>query len=135
MKVQSYLFFDGRCEEAIKFYQEKLGAEVQMLMRFNECPDKGHIPKDSDEKVMHSCFRVGETEVMASDGNCLGKPTFEGFSLALNVPNEATAKKYFDALGAGGTVQMPLGKTFFSPAFGMVADKFGVGWMVVTDPQ
>jgi PhnB protein len=132
MQVQPYLFFDGRAEEALEFYRARLGAEVQMLMRFKECPDSMPNPPPGD-KVMHSSFRIGDTTVMASDGNCSGRPAFQGFSLSISAPDEASAKRFFDALADGGQVQMPLGKTFFAPAFGMVADRFGVSWMVIAD--
>jgi len=89
------------------------------------------VPPGSENKVMHSSFRIGDTTVMASDGNCTGKPAFQGFSLSLTVANEGEAERLFSALGNGGQVQMPLTKTFFSPRFGMVADRFGVSWMVV----
>ncbi len=134
MQVQPYLFFDGRCEEAIEFYRRTLGAEVKALMRWKDCPEppnKDMVPPGSENKVMHSSFRIGETEVMASDGGCQGKPSFQGFSLSVAAPNEAEAKRLFNALGDGGQVQMPLAKTFFSPSFGMVADRFGVSWMVI----
>jgi len=138
MQVQSYLFFDGRCEEALEFYKKALGIKVEMLMRFSDSPDPmppGMIPPGSEKKVMHSAFRIGETLVMASDGNCGSKPKFEGFCLSVDAKNAAEADKLFAALGEGGKVQMPLGKTFFSPRFGMVADKFGVGWMVIVPPK
>jgi PhnB protein len=137
MLIQPYLFFDGRCEEAIEFYRSKLGAEVTMLMRFNEAPEPhppGMIPPGSERKVMHSSFRIGDTTVMASDGNCKGKPSFEGFSLSLTAANIAEAERLFAVLGDGGQVQMPMNKTFFSPRFGMVADRFGVSWMVIVAP-
>ena len=137
MKVQPYLFFDGRCEEAIEFYKKALGAEVLMLMRFNESPDPpppGMIVPGSEDKIMHSSMRIGETDVMASDGRCTGKPAFEGVSLSISVSSEAEADRLFNALAEGGQVQMPIGKTFFSPRFGMIADRFGVSWMVVTTP-
>jgi PhnB protein len=138
MQVQSYLFFDGRCEEAVEFYRSKLGAEVTMMMRFKESPEPpapGMTPPGSENKIMHCSFRIGGTEVMASDGMCSGKPSFQGFSLALSVPNEAEADRLFAALSEGGQVQMPLARTFFSPRFGMVADRFGVSWMVVTESK
>ena len=138
MQVQSYLFFDGRCEEAIEFYKKTLGAKVEMLMRFKDSPEPaqpGMVPPGAENKVMHTSFRIGDTVLMASDGRCLGKPTFQGFSLSLTVPNEAEAKRLFAALGDGGQVQMPLTKTFFSPQFGMVADRFGVSWMVIVAAQ
>ena len=130
-QVQPYLFFDGRCEEALAFYREALGAEVTMLMRFRESPEPTQAPPGSAEKVMHAAFRVGETTVMASDGHCAGQPRFEGFALALTVSDEATAERVFGALADGGQIRMPLAKTFFSPRFGMVSDRFGVGWMVI----
>src|SRR3981189_2649190 len=134
MQVQPYLFFDGRCEEAIEFYRSALGAEVEMLMRFKESPDPDMCPPGSDDKVLHSSFRIGDTSLLASDGRCLGNPNFEGFSLSLTVPDEAEAERLFAALAKGGQVQMPLTKTFFSPRFGMVADRFGVPWKVRVAP-
>ena len=134
MLVQPYLFFDGRCEEAIEFYRKKLGAEVTAMLRFKEAPEPhppGMIPPGAENKVMHSSFRIGETEVMASDGECQGKPSFEGFSLTISVKNEPEAERLFAALSDGGQVRMPMAKTFFSSRFGMVADRFGVGWMVI----
>ena len=138
MQVQAYLFFDGRCEEAVEFYRRALGAEVEMLMRYKESPDPpppGMVAPGSDNKIMHASFRIGETTVMASDGDCAGRPpTFDGFSLSLAVPNEAEADRVFAALADGGQVRMPLGKTFWSPRFGMLADRFGVGWMINVVP-
>jgi len=134
MLVQPYLFFDGRCEEAITFYRRALGAEVVMLMRYRDCPDSpppGVVAAGSADKVMHASLRIGETTVMASDGRCQGQPSFQGFSLSITAANEAEADRVFAALSDGGTVSMPLGKTFFSPRFGMVTDRFGVGWMVL----
>jgi len=131
--VQPYLFFDGRCEEALEFYGRALGAEVTALMRWKDSPEPpqpGACPPGSGDKVMHASFKVGEATLMASDGRCQGKPNFEGFSLSLTVPDEAQAERLFTALGEGGQVQMPLTKTFFSPRFGMVADRFGVSWMI-----
>jgi PhnB protein len=131
--VQPYLFFDGKCEEAIEFYKKALGAEVVMLMRFKDSPEPpppGSAPVDSN-KVMHAQFQIGGTVVMASDGRASGQPKFEGFALALSVKTEAEADKAFNALADGGKVEMPLAKTFFSTRFGMVSDKFGVFWMVL----
>jgi len=136
MLVQPYLFFDGRCEEALEFYRRAVGAETTMLMRFKDSPEPpppGCAPS-SDNKVMHSSFRIGETTIMASDGRAMGKPNFDGFSLSLSVASEAEADRRFNALAEGGEVIMPLGKTFFSPRFGMVSDRFGVKWMVIV-PQ
>ena len=132
--VQAYLFFDGRCEEAIEFYCRALGAEVEMMMRFKDSPEPpkpGMHPPGSDNKVMHASLRIGETSVMASDGRCTGKPNFQGFSLSLTVSTEAEADRLFAALSDGGQVQVPLAKTFFSPRFGMVTDRFGVLWMIL----
>ena len=133
MQVQPYLFFDGRCDEAIEFYKSKLGAEVKALMRWKEMPDPAACPAGSADKVMHSEFRIGETTVMASDGSngYKGQPKFDGFSLTLSAANDAEAERLFGALSDGGEVRMPLAKTFFSSKFGMVADRFGVGWMVI----
>jgi PhnB protein len=122
--------FDGRCEEAAKFYEQALGAKIEKLLRFKDSPDPGMCPSPDGEKVMHMSLRIGDQAVLASDGQCGGKPTFQGFSLSINVPNEAEANRLFAALSNGGQVQMPLAKTFFSPAFGMLADRFGVSWMI-----
>ena len=133
--LQPYLFFDGRCEEALEFYRKAIGAEITALMRFKDSPEPATAcPTATPDKVMHASIRFGETTVMASDGRCTGKPSFQGFSLSLSVPTEAESEKLFKALEEGGAVQMPLTKTFFSPRFGMVADKFGVGWMVIVMP-
>ena len=133
MQVQPYLFFEGRAEEAVEFYRRALGAEVKMLMRYKdspEAPPPGMVAPGSENKVMHASFQVGDTEVMASDGSCNGKPGFQGFSLSLNAANATECDRLFAALADGGQVQMPLGKTFWSPRFGMVTDRFGVGWMI-----
>jgi len=137
MLIQPYLFFDGRCEEAIAFYQATLGAEVLMLMRNQDSPEPhppGLLPAGSGQKVMHASLRVGESTLMVSDGRCGGAPVFQGFSLSVSVPDAAAAERVFKALADGGQVQMPLGATFFSPCFGMVADRFGMGWMVNAAP-
>jgi PhnB protein len=134
MQVQPYLFFDGRCEEAIEFYRKALGAEVTMLMRFKESPEPqepGMVPPGSENKVMHASLRIGETTMMASDGRCQGQPNFQGFALSLAASDDVEADRLFAALADGGQVQMPLTKTFFSSRFGMVADRFGVSWMVI----
>ena len=134
MQVQPYLFFEGRCEEALEFYRTALGATVSMLMRFKESPEPpppGTHPAGSGDKVMHACFRVGDTDVMASDGHCSGQAGFRGFSLSMSVDDQAQAARMFNALAADGSVQLPLSKTFFSPCFGMVTDRFGVAWMVI----
>jgi PhnB protein len=133
--VQPYLFFDGRCEEAIEFYRSALGAEVTMLMRFKDSPDPGMCAPETENKVMHASLRIGETTLMASDGQCQGKLSFQGFSLSLAVPNETEAERLFASVGEGGQVQMPLTKTFFSPSFGMVADRFGVSWMIIVPAE
>ena len=135
MKVQPYLMFNGRCEEAIDFYKAELGAEVLALMRFNEnMPPPDRVPANWDNKVMHACFKIGDSEVMASDGDCADKAGFSGVTLSIQVNSEAEAARAFGALSKGGMVKMPLGKTFFSPSFGMLDDRFGVSWMVVTMP-
>ena len=137
MKVQPYLNYNGRTEEAIEFYKQALGAQVDMLMRNSDSPDEpppGMIPPGSENKVMHAALRLGDTTIMASDGNCQGKPSFQGFSLSLTVPNEAEAERRFASLADGGQVQMPLTKTFFSPSFGLVADRFGMSWMIYVAP-
>lgn len=134
MQIQSYLFFDGRCEEAVEFYRRTLGAEVEMLMRIKDSPEPlppGRVPPGSEDKVMHASFRIGDSVVMASDGRCQGQPNFQGFALSLSVADQREAEQRFAALSEGGQVQMPLGPTFFSPCFGMVADRFGVSWMII----
>ncbi|HRP35994.1 MAG TPA: VOC family protein [Gammaproteobacteria bacterium] len=133
MLIQPYLFFDGRCEEAVAFYQAALGARLEMLMRYRDSPDPlppGMVPPERIDQVMHASLRIGDAVLMASD-DCSGNARhFGGFSLSLSVPDAATADRVFSALADGGQVVMPLGKTFWSPRFGMVTDRFGVGWMV-----
>ena len=134
MQVQPYLFFEGRCEEAIEFYRNALGAKVEALMRYKDSPEPhepGMIPPGGENKVMHAELRIGETMVMASDGRCSGKPNFQGFALTLPVQNDAEAERLFGLLADGGQVQMPLAKTFFSSRFGALADRFGVPWMII----
>jgi PhnB protein len=134
LTVQPYLFFDGRCEEAIEFYRSTLGAEVAMLSRYKDSPDPNMCAPGTEDKVMHASLRIGDMTLMASDGRCQGKPAFEGFSLSLTVPDEAEAERLYATLADGGQVQMPLAKTFFSPRFGIVADRFGMSWMVFVAP-
>ena len=132
MQVQPYLSFEGRCEEAIEFYRRALGAEVTMLMHWRDCPEPPSAGMSMPgDKVMHVSFRIGETTLMASDGRCDGSSGFQGFALSLTAPDEPTAERLFAALADGGQVRMPLAKTFFSPCFGMVADRFGVSWMIL----
>ena len=137
MHVQPSLCFDGRCEEAVAFSTKTLGTEVTMLLRFQDSPEPpqpGMVPPGAEHKVMHASFRIGETTVMASDGQCGGQPSFQGFALSLTVPDEAAAERLFAALADGGQVQMPLTTTFFAPRFGLVADRLGVSWMVTVAP-
>ena len=136
MQVQPYLFFDGRGEEAIEFYKRALGATVNMLMRNKDNPEPqpGMTPPGAENKIMHANLRIGETDVLISDGSCLGQPNFQGFSLSLTVKTVAEADKFFAALSDRGQVRLPLTKTFFSPRFGMLADRFGVGWMIYVKP-
>ncbi len=136
-EINPYLFFNGRCEEALEFYRKNLGAEVGMLMRFKDAPQPpppGSCKPGSESKVMHASFNIAGNTILASDGRCEGNPTFEGFALSLTVPDETEADRLFNALAKGGQIQMPLNKTFFSKRFGMVADKFGVMWMVYVAP-
>lgn len=133
MQIQPYLNFDGRAEEAIAFYGRILGAKVEMMMRWRDAPPGAcgeGMPTPPADKIMHAAVRVGDTMMLASDGQCQGQPGFKGISLSLTVADEAEAQRTYNALADGGQAQMPLGKTFFSPAFGMVADRFGVSWMV-----
>jgi len=135
--IQPYLFFNGRCEEAVEFYRKALGAEVEIMMRFKDSPEPhqpGMVPPGFENKIMHTTFRIGETTVMASDGCPAEKPSFQGFSLSLSVPSESEADRAFAALAEAGQVRMPLTKTFWAPRFGMVADRFGIGWMITVPP-
>ena len=135
MQIQPYLFFDGRCDEALEFYKKVLGAKVDMLMRFKDAPDQSMISPGSKDKVMHAAVHVGDTQLLMSDGRCLGKPNFQGFALTITAPDAAEGERSFNALAEGGQVQMPLAETFFASRFGMVADKFGVGWMILVEKK
>lgn len=137
MNVEPYLFFEGRCDEAIEFYRRAVGAEVDPLMRYKESPEPhqpGALPPGSENKVMHAVIKIGDTKVMVSDGRCSGRPVFQGFALTINAPDVVRADQMFAALADGGQVQMALAKTFFSPRFGMVTDRFGVLWMIIVMP-
>ena len=134
MQIQPYLFFDGRCEEALDFYREAIGAEVEMLMRFKDSPEPDACAPGSGDKVMHAAFKIGESTILASDGRCEERPSFQGFALSLTVPTAADADRLFERLVEGGQVQLPLTQTFFSPRFGMLADRFGVSWMIYVVP-
>ena len=131
MQVQPYLFFDGRCDEAIEFYKKAVGAQVEMLMRWKDSPDQSMGTPANANKVMHSSLRIGETAVMASDGRNTGQPNFQGFALSLDAKTDTEAQTLFKALSDGGEVAMPMGPTFFATSFGMVRDRFGVHWMVI----
>jgi PhnB protein len=135
MQIQPYLFFEGRCDEAIAFYQKTLGAEVAMLMRWKDSPDTSMCTPDNANRVMHSCLKFGDTQVMASDGRGSGNPSFEGFALSVDAKTDEDAAKMFAGLSDGGSVVMPLGPTFFATSFGMVRDRFGVHWMVLKQKQ
>lgn len=138
MRVEPYLMLSGRCEEALAFYNYAIDAKTTMLMRFDESPDKNHpmpMPPNWDKKILHSSMTVGSTTVMMSDGMSTESVSFSGVTLSITADDEAQAKKLFDALSVGGKVDMPLGKTFWSPCFGMTSDKFGVSWMVGVDGQ
>ena len=135
MQVTPYLDFGVRCEEAVEFYKKALGAKVSMMMRFGEAPDKSMMAPGTENKVMHVSMKIGDNELMASDGRMQGKTEFKGIALALSAKDEAETERMFKALADGGQVHMGLTKTFFSPSFGMLADKFGVGWMIMTEPK
>ena len=133
MNVQPYLSFEGRAQEAIDFYKSALGAKVDMVMHFKDAPPEmqSQMSPGSKDKIMHSAFHIGDTQVMATDGQCSGKASFSGITLTLNAASNGEAEKLFNALAQGGKVNMPMSETFFAHRFGMVADKFGVGWMVL----
>ena len=130
--IQPYLLFNGRCKEALEFYGTALGAKVDFMMLYKESPQPlppDKLPAGWADKIMHATFRIGENVLMASDG-CEEGAKFGGFSLSLSVASEAEANRFFAALSAGGQVGMPLTKTFWSPCFGMLTDRFGLGWMI-----
>ncbi|HZE59286.1 MAG TPA: VOC family protein [Burkholderiales bacterium] len=131
MQVQPYLFFDGRCEEAIEFYRKALDAKLDALMRYKEAPPAPGMKMPPGDKVMHAALHIGDTQLLASDGHCSGKPSFQGISLTISARDDTHAKQLFGALADGGNVTQPLSKTFFASSFGMLTDKFGVGWMVI----
>jgi PhnB protein len=129
--ILPYLVFNGRCEEAIEFYRKAIGAKVEMMMRFKDAPEQSMISPGHEEKIMHASLKIGATMFFASDGRCEPNSRFSGFSLSLEAADEAAAKAFFNALADGGQIHMPLTKTFYSPCFGMVVDRFGVTWMVI----
>jgi len=133
MIIEPYLFFEGRCEEAVEFYRTALGAEIIMLMRYKDSPVPVECEPGSENKVLHASLRIGDSTVMVSDGMCKGPANFEGFSLSITVASEAETRRLFEALADGGHVVMPLTKTFYSPLFGMTKDRFGVLWMIMAD--
>lgn len=134
MHVEPYLFFEGRCEEALEFYRAALGAEFGMLMRFKDSPDPTHCAPGGENKIMHAQIKIGTTTILASDGRNQGKPNFQGFALSITAGSDAEAEKWFQALcdGESGQILMPMTKTFYASRFGMVTDKFGVMWMVIS---
>jgi PhnB protein len=136
MKLQPYLFFEGRAEEAVEFYRSALGAEVVQMIRFGDSPEQppaGSMPEDYERKVMHASLKIGESLLLLSDGGCSGASAFRGCSISLFAADTAEAERLFATLAEEGEVQMPLTRTFFSPAFGMLADRFGVPWMIVAE--
>jgi PhnB protein len=135
MPVTPYLFLDGRCEEAIEFYKNTLGAKVEMMMRFKEAPQEQKCSPGHEYKIMHACISINGAPVMLSDGRVENKPKFEGFALSLDAKEAADGQRMFDALSQGGQVQLPMTESFFAERFGMVADKFGVGWMIIAGPK
>lgn len=135
MNLQPYVFFDGRCDEALKFYESAIGAKVEFLMRFSESPDLSSVTPEQHDKVMHCNVRIGDTQIMVSDGRCCGGPRFEGFTLTINADSVADADRMFAALSEGGQVQMPMTETFFAHRFGMVGDRFGVSWMLLVEKK
>lgn len=130
MQVQPYVFFNGRCEEALNFYREALGAEIVSMFRFSEAPDPRMVPPGAGDKVMHASLRIGGSELLASDGmgEADTKPT--GFSLSIGVESVDEGRRVFQALAQGGTVQMDFGPTFWTQGFGQLTDRFGIQWMV-----
>jgi PhnB protein len=135
MNVQPYLAFEGRCDEAIEFYKKAINAKVDTLMRFKDAPDQSMITPANKDKVMHAALRAGDTQLLMSDGRCTGSANFSGIALALSTTTDVDAERIFNALADGGKVNMPMTKTFFASRFGMLADKFGVGWMVLSSPN
>jgi PhnB protein len=135
MQAQPYLFFDGSCDEALDFYAKAVGARLGMKSYFRDSPDQSMVRPETRDKVMHAMLRIGETTIFASDGHCGGATSFEGFAISLTADSKADAERCFAALAEGGTVQMKLAKTFFAGAFGMLKDKFGVGWIVLAEPM
>jgi len=132
MDVQPYLVFEGRCDEAIEFYKKAIDAKVDMLMRFKDAPDQSMVTPGNQDKVMHAAIRAGNTQLLMSDGHCTGNPNFSGIALALSTASDTDAERVFNALAVGGVVNVALTKTFFAKRFGMLVDKFGVGWMVLS---
>ena len=137
MRVEPYLMMSGRCEEALEFYKQAVNAQVVMILRMKDAPDAPPMPMPPNwgDKIMHCGFTIGQTLVMASDGMSEERVDFSGVTLSITADDETQARRMFDALSASGKVFMPMGKTFWSPCFGMCADKFGVNWMLGLDGE
>ena len=138
MRINAYLIFDGQCDAAFKFYQQCLGGTLQAMLRFADAPAGedgqpgcGPIPAEYGNRIMHACLAVGDQTLMASDtGPQFPYEGIKGCSVSLNVDSIAEAERIFAALADNGTIQMPLGATFWAACFGMCTDRFGVPWMI-----
>ena len=135
--IEPYLFFSGRCEEALAFYGTVLGAEVSYMMRYSDSPEAippGMLAPGFEDKIMHATFTIAGNTLMASDSS-EENTNFNGFKLSLTLPTQAETERVFNLLAEGGCIEMPLAKTFWSPSFGMLTDRFGLGWMVSVEDE
>ena len=138
MDVQTTLNYYGRTEEAVRFYCRTIEAETLFMMRFRDCPDPSHSRPGMEEKIFHATFRIGSTEIMASDCGCQKPPTgitFTGFALAIRVETPEKAERFFAALSDGGQIQIPLLQTFFAERYGIVIDRFGISWKIMVESK
>jgi PhnB protein len=135
MQLNSYLMFDGRCEEAFQFYTQVLGGKIEAIMKHTGTPAEQHAPPEWRDKILHACLNVGGTKLMGSDMPPDSYEEPKGSFVNINVEDPAAAERIFHALEEGGAVRMPIAKTFFAERFGMVVDRFGVAWMVHCAPH
>ncbi|MFI5093961.1 MAG: VOC family protein [Candidatus Acidiferrales bacterium] len=131
MQLNPYLLFNGQCEEAFKFYEKCLGGKIEMLSTFGDSPMAKQVPPEWYGKVMHASLKLGDGMIlMGSDPPPDNYQVPQGFSVSLSVKDPAETERIFNELAQDGKVTMPIQKTFWSPRFGMLVDRFGIPWIL-----